>query len=120
MGSVFWEDKDFYPIDTVFYVVSDYSLHFFYYNLQHQRFLNSDAAVPGLNRNQALSNPVVLPPNDLTEAFEAQVKPIFRLVRILNEKNQNLRQTRDLLLPKLISGELDVSGIEQEAEAVGV
>ncbi len=39
VGSVFWSDADFYPIDTVFYVRTDVSLHYIYYNLQHQNFI---------------------------------------------------------------------------------
>jgi type I restriction enzyme S subunit len=38
--------------------------------------------------------------------------PLLSLQLNLRVKNQNLRQTRDLLLPKLISGEVDVSGLE--------
>ena len=34
---------------------------------------------------------------------------------MLSEKNANLRQTRDLLLPKLISGEIDVSELDIDA-----
>ena len=49
--------------------------------------------------------------------FEALVLPTFKLVQTLALKNANLRATRDLLLPKLISGELDVSAI-REPEAL--
>jgi type I restriction enzyme S subunit len=44
--------------------------------------------------------------------FAEQIAPIFRCVHTLSRKNDNLRQTRDLLLPKLISGELDVSELD--------
>lgn len=44
--------------------------------------------------------------------FAELVRPIFRAVQILSDKNTNLRQTRDLLLPKLISGEVDVSELD--------
>ena len=40
------------------------------------------------------------------------IEPIFDSIVALNLKNTNLRKTRDLLLPKLISGELDVSKID--------
>lgn len=43
--------------------------------------------------------------------FSDAVKPMFRLIHSLARKNANLRTTRDLLLPKLISGELDVSAL---------
>jgi type I restriction enzyme S subunit len=44
--------------------------------------------------------------------FSGLVAPIFHDVRVLDRKNTNLRRTRDLLLPKLVSGEVDVSDIE--------
>ncbi len=111
VGSVFWSDVDFWPIDTVFYVVSDIPLHFLYFNLQQQAFLNSDAAVPGLSRNQAYLNPITVPSPEILQRFQQIIVPIFEHLRVSRLKNQNLRQTRDLLLPKLISGELDVSGL---------
>lgn len=48
VGSVFWSEESFFPIDTVFYVRTDLPLLFVFYNLQSQNFLNNDAAVPGL------------------------------------------------------------------------
>ena len=57
-------------------------------------------------------------PNQKTLAqFEGVVRPMFQLVQSLALKNANLRETRDLLLPKLISGELDVSAVP-EPEAI--
>ena len=47
VGSVFWSNSDFFPIDTVFYVRSEVSLSYLYYNLRAQNFINNDAAVPG-------------------------------------------------------------------------
>ncbi len=40
------------------------------------------------------------------------------LILALVRKNNNLRATRDLLLPKLISGELDVSTLPEPEEAL--
>ena len=42
-----------------------------------------------------------------------QVAPLRKLLNLLLEKNTNLRTTRDLLLPRLISGELDVSDLSE-------
>jgi type I restriction enzyme S subunit len=60
-------------------------------------------------------------PNELSEHFENAVGPIWHLIKNLTVKNTNLRTTRDLLLPKLISGEVDVSeldiGIPEEVQA---
>ena len=49
VGSVFWSDVSFFPIDTTYYVRSEVPFSYVYFNLQRQRFLNNDAAVPGLN-----------------------------------------------------------------------
>ena len=49
-------------------------------------------------------------------AFGEQVAPIFQEVQLYALKNENLRRTRDLLLPKLISGELDVSDLDINVE----
>ncbi|CAN5380238.1 restriction endonuclease subunit S [soil metagenome] len=56
--------------------------------------------------------PIVVPPADLVGAFERNERPMFELVTNLSRQNTNLRTTRDLLLPKLISGEIDVSDLD--------
>jgi len=111
VGSVFWSDDDFYPIDTVFYVRTNACLHYIYYNLQYQNFISTDTAVPGLNRNQAYLLPFLLPDTEVTREFQDFISPIFQQVRNLRLRNANLRRTRDLLLPRLISGQLDVSDL---------
>lgn len=46
--------------------------------------------------------------------FEQIVKPIFEQIKNLSIKNEKLKQTRDILLPRLISGEIDVENLEIE------
>ena len=53
--------------------------------------------------------PIVKPPDQLTQLFSEVVSPMLELIRMLSMRNTILRRNRDLLLPKLISGELDVS-----------
>jgi len=112
VGTVFWSDTAFYPIDTVFYVKTDLPVHYVYYNLQHQNFINNDAAVPGLNRNQAHSLPFIVPAKRLIDHFSESADLTSQQTSNLKSRVENLRQTRDLLLPKLISGELDVSELD--------
>lgn len=58
------------------------------------------------------------PPNQLLISFDKQTGSTLRQIRLLSEQNTRLRAARDLLLPKLISGELDVSRAERRfAEA---
>jgi type I restriction enzyme, S subunit len=55
--------------------------------------------------------PFVLPEAGVTTTFGNAVRPLFQQAETLLLQNQQLAQTRDLLLPKLMSGQLDVSGI---------
>ncbi len=108
VGSVFWATENFYAIDTAFFVKASLSLYFVYYSLQNQNFIEGDAAVPGLNRNQAYSNFLLIPSNDLLIRFDEIVKPIFNQISVLQQQNTQLRQIRDRLLPRLVSGKLRV------------
>jgi len=57
---------------------------------------------------------IAQPDSAILAKFTEQVSPIFRSIHILSQKNTNLRHTRDLLLPKLISGEVDVEKLDIE------
>jgi type I restriction enzyme S subunit len=66
IGTVYFSSKDFFPIDTVYYVtpaVDEVDLRYSYYLLKSLplKSLNSDAAVPGLNREIAYSVEIKLP-----------------------------------------------------------
>ena len=61
--------------------------------------------------------PFVLPDAAVTRAFGNAVRPLFQQVETLLLQNTQLAQARDLLLPKLMSGQLDVSGIRLPEEA---
>lgn len=96
------------------------STEFLYLRLERQpiRGYITGAAQPKLTQTAINRIPLVLPPSNVLREFDAQVQPLFRLRATLFRANTNLRTTRDLLLPKLISGELDVSAMpEPEALA---
>ena len=61
---------------------------------------------------------ILLPNESLLNEFRAKVSPIVDLCNVLRLKNTNLRKTRDLLLPKLISGELDVSDLDINIDGI--
>ncbi len=58
---------------------------------------------------------VVLPPLEISRQFNNLVKDMVANIHNLIFSNRKLRQTRDLLLPKLISGEIDVSELDIDA-----
>jgi type I restriction enzyme S subunit len=108
VGSVYWSSKSFYPIDTVYFVSPESSSLYLFYTLKNMHFISTDVAVPGLNRDFAYSRPLLHPPTTLLRSFHETVEPIHAQLDKLEEVNQKLRATRDLLLPRLMSGELAV------------
>jgi type I restriction enzyme S subunit len=65
-----------------------------------------------LNPERILDFRFRLPSADLRAKFTEIVSPMFNSIDTLALRNSNLRQTRDLLLPKLISGELNVENFD--------
>lgn len=63
--------------------------------------------------------PILVPDRRVIVGFEERVGPMMALVANLLRQNAVLRATRDLLLPRLVSGDLDVSGLGSELGAVG-
>lgn len=74
--------------------------------------------MPRANWSVLVEYPVPLPTEDLLSTFNKFVRPAISQIQALTMKNRNLRATRDLLLPRLISGELDVSTLTMPEEAV--
>ena len=56
--------------------------------------------------NDLITKPVLIPIDDLQKKYSEIVKPFFEQINILSKQNIHLRQIRDRLLPRLISGKL--------------
>ncbi len=114
IGSIYWEDRDIFPIDTVFYLVPKQGPLIFHYHLLHSLSLstmNTDAAVPGLNRNNVYRLQVAWPKEELISSYAELMSGVW-LRRSENLKTISiLTALRDTLLPKLISGELRVPAL---------
>ena len=108
VGSVYWSDNDFCAIDTVYYLEPDAVTLYLYYTLENMDFINTDVAVPGLNRNLAHSRKFLLPSAGVHEAFNEVAKIEHKQIALLRKKNNSLEYARDLLLPRLMSGEVAV------------
>lgn len=86
----------------------------------YKRFITANiggAAQPQANAQVLTSIPVVIPPQKIQSDFSSIVEPLLDEKEILQLKNLNLRRTRDLLLPKLISGEISINGVQIESAA---
>lgn len=114
VGSIIWASTDFYPIDTTYYVISKYPLSYIYYLLRSMNFINNDAAVPGLNREQAYSNDFFLPEKRLVFHFSDTLLPLVSHKDLLQKSIQNLTASRDRLLSRLMSGAIDVENLDIE------
>ena len=112
-GVVTWAAKDFFVIDTAFYVapkLSGQSLHFLLHALRSHDFaaLGTDSAVPGLNRNIAYMSQQLVPTQPLLDRFDRIARCLAERAHGLEEESRTLSALRDALLPKLMSGEIRV------------
>jgi type I restriction enzyme S subunit len=121
-GSVIWVGRDAWPIDTTFFAQPQDGCDpvFVYYFLLHANLphLTADSAVPGLNRDTAERQPVALPPPEWIAEFAQDAGPLFTLKGGRETERQTLTEVRDLLLPKLISGEIRVPDTADPEEVI--
>jgi type I restriction enzyme S subunit len=108
VGSVYWSANDYWPIDTVYFVDAETSDLWLYYALGQMHFISTDVAVPGLNRDFAYSRPLLVPHGSLRREFLQMAAPLHEQRDKLEAMNEKLRIARDLLLPRLMSGEIKV------------
>ena len=108
VGSVYWSEDDFHPIDTVYFVGSEKCNLHLYYALIYTQFINTDVAVPGLNRDFAHSRPLLIPESKILRLFEEIASPIHEQNVRLQRYIRTLEQARDMLLPRLMNGEIPI------------
>lgn len=95
---------------------SDVPLYQLYYwvreNTDKIKLLATGATFKEINKTTFRQLPIAVADATTRKAFTEMVGPIDKQVENILRKNANLRQTRDLLLPNLISGELDVADLD--------
>ena len=118
VGSLYWEDRPFFPIDTVFYVRTAVPMSYCFYLLQTLGLsgMNTDAAVPGLNRGNVYRLTVPRPDAAVLSAFDGVAGTIRESIFRNNQQAQTLATLRDTLLPRQISGQLRLPQIEAALE----
>lgn len=99
-----FRDKGFNEF-CYFYLQTDYPYNWLANN-------GGKAAVPGINQQDVNSIWIYHPDNPIVKEYCKWVQPIFTTILRNCSQNVKLSQLRDALLPKLMSGELDVSDIE--------
>ena len=113
IGKTLFIYENFYPIDTTYYITPKkdyYNVYYIYFLLKFINFsdLNTDSAVPGLNRTTALSIEVYDHPEYLIDKFCLLVYNFFSKIHANQKQIRTLEKLRDTLLPKLMSGEVRV------------
>lgn len=119
LGGVYYVEGDFWPLNTSLWV-KDYpgSTPIFAFHLLRGIDLagfNAGSAVPTLNRNHIHGLPTVKPPMPIIEAFDDIVGTFYAKKVAASSENETLAETRDYVLPHLMSGKVHVAHTERMA-----
>ncbi len=112
LGTVQFINQKSWVLNTSLYV-KDFkgnSPRFIYYTLKelHLERFNAGAGVPTLNRNHLDAIKIIKPTQELQKKFEDIINSFFNQIENLQQKNNLLKQERNRLLPRLLSGKLEV------------
>lgn len=106
-----------FPSDNTFVIKSDY-YGFVYQLLKRIDYdsLNTGSTQPLITQKSLKTVNAVLPDENILFKFEMFSKTVFNEIQLNNHEIFNLTKLRDTLLPKLMSGEIDVSKINCDLE----
>lgn len=112
LGEVHYVAGDFWPLNTALWVkefkrVTPLFALFLMREMDLKQY-NGGVSVPTLDRNTVHRVEVLVPPKNLLTAFDEFTTPLFEQIENLKQQTQKLRAARDLLLPRLMSGEIAV------------
>ena len=82
------------------------------FSLTNVQSIITGAVQPKISQANLNKVPVIIPSKAELSAFDAIIQPIFAQIRNLRTENDRLAVIRDTLLPRLMSGELDVSSLD--------
>ncbi|WP_082162967.1 restriction endonuclease subunit S [Cellulomonas flavigena] len=83
---------------------------------------HAEASMSGASGRQRVRNEcfdsylIAVPPREVAQQFEQASQPMFAQIRILTDETLTLVRLRDRLLPKLVTGQIDVSRLDLDAE----
>jgi len=108
VGAVHWSQRDFFPIDTVFYVLplaADVPLECLFFALRGLRLaaMSSDSAVPGLTRPSVLTCTIRLPRGSAASGFQRAARDLLATREALAAESVKLAIVRDELLAALMA-----------------
>ena len=116
LNNVMYVNQPFWSVDTMFYTemklpnVAKFVYHFV--KAKDLASMNAGSAVPSMTTDILNAMEVVIPSTSALAEFESLVDPMYRAMQENNIQSSKLSELRDALLPKLMSGEIDVSDIQ--------
>lgn len=112
LNNIMYVDETFWTVDTMFYATmkQPHTAVFVYFFVKafDMYSMNIGAAVPSMTTKILDAMDVVIPDKETLEKFDKYAKVYFNKIKTLQGQNEQLKTARDLLLPKLMSGELEV------------
>ena len=85
---------------------------YLFFGLTNIKSIVTGAVQQKVSQQNLKKVPAIIPSSTALSSFDELIQPIFSQIRNLRDENARLTSLRDILLPKLMSGELDVSAIE--------
>ncbi|EIK80524.1 hypothetical protein CGSMWGv55152_02573, partial [Gardnerella vaginalis 55152] len=82
------------------------------FSLTNVQSIITGAVQPKISQTNLNKMPIVIPSEAELSDFNSVIQPIFAQIRNLRAQNDRLVVTRDTLLPRLMSGEIDVSNLD--------
>jgi type I restriction enzyme S subunit len=93
--------------------ISQPHLYWYLHGLRSHFFaIAQGAAQQNISKEKVANARILIPTQPVSQAFGELVDPLWNLQRNLTVAIRDLREARDLLLPRLISGEIDVSNLD--------
>lgn len=116
LNNVMYVNQPFWSVDTMFYTemklpnVAKFVYHFV--KAKDLASMNAGSAVPSMTTDILNAMEVTIPSASALEEFESLVAPMYRAMQENDIQSSKLSELRDALLPKLMSGEIDVANIQ--------
>ena len=116
LNNVMYVNQPFWSVDTMFYTemklpnVAKFVYHFV--KAKDLASMNAGSAVPSMTTDVLNAMEVVIPSASALEEFESLVAPMYEAMEANDVQSKALSQMRDTLLPKLMSGAIDVSDVQ--------
>ena len=112
LNNIMYVDETFWTVDTMFYATmkQPHTAVFVYFFVKafDMYSMNIGAAVPSMTTKILDAMDVVIPDKETLEKFDKCAKTYFNKIKTLQGQNERLKTARNLLLPKLMSGEVEV------------